>query len=105
MWKGMAGRSPSSPPGFMAATAASAFVRSCCSGVGGFRALKAMGITPGVLHLNEGHSGFAVLEAIATRMQDEGLSLREAFPAFRRGGVHHAHPGARRARPFHAGFD
>ena len=33
-------------------------------GVGGFRALKAMGITPGVLHLNEGHSGFAVLEAI-----------------------------------------
>ena len=33
-------------------------------GVGGFRALKPMGITPGVLHLNEGHSGFAVLEAI-----------------------------------------
>ena len=33
-------------------------------GVGGFRALRAMGITPGVLHLNEGHSGFAVLEAI-----------------------------------------
>src|SRR5271169_6124166 len=31
-------------------------------GVGGFRALKAMGITPGVLHLNEGHSGFVVLE-------------------------------------------
>src|SRR5580692_10143200 len=26
-------------------------------GVGGFRALKAMGITPSVLHLNEGHSG------------------------------------------------
>jgi len=25
-------------------------------GVGGFRALKAMGISPGVLHLNEGHS-------------------------------------------------
>jgi starch phosphorylase len=30
-------------------------------GVGGFRALKAMGISPGVLHLNEGHSGFVVL--------------------------------------------
>jgi len=29
-------------------------------GVGGLRALKAMGISPGVLHLNEGHSGFAV---------------------------------------------
>ncbi|HEY7617036.1 MAG TPA: alpha-glucan family phosphorylase, partial [Terriglobales bacterium] len=47
-------------------------------GVGGFRALKAMGITPGVLHLNEGHSGFAVLEAIHTRMQDEGLSFDQA---------------------------
>ena len=33
-------------------------------GVGGLRALRALGITPGVLHLNEGHSGFAVLEAI-----------------------------------------
>src|SRR4029077_19914699 len=47
-------------------------------GVGGFSALRAMGITPGVLHLNEGHSGFAVLEAIATRMSDEGLSFDEA---------------------------
>jgi starch phosphorylase len=47
-------------------------------GVGGFRALKAMGITPGVLHLNEGHSGFAVLEAILNRMQEEGLSFEAA---------------------------
>jgi glycogen phosphorylase len=49
-------------------------------GVGGFRALKAMGITPGVLHLNEGHSGFAVLEAIRNRMQDEGLGFDQAVP-------------------------
>jgi starch phosphorylase len=49
-------------------------------GVGGFRALRAMGITPGVLHLNEGHSGFAVLEAIHSRMQDEGLSFDQAVP-------------------------
>ena len=28
-------------------------------GVGGYRALKAMGISPGVLHLNEGHSAFS----------------------------------------------
>ena len=47
-------------------------------GVGGFRALKAMGITPGVLHLNEGHSGFAVLEAIRNRIQEEGLSFDQA---------------------------
>jgi starch phosphorylase len=49
-------------------------------GVGGFRALKAMGITPGVLHLNEGHSGFAVLEAIRTRMQEEGIGFDIAVP-------------------------
>jgi glycogen phosphorylase len=49
-------------------------------GVGGFRALRAMGITPGVLHLNEGHSGFALLEAIARRMDDEGLNFDNAAP-------------------------
>jgi len=49
-------------------------------GVGGFRALKAMGITPGVLHLNEGHSGFAVLEAIRSRMEEEGVSYDQAQP-------------------------
>src|SRR6202044_1638647 len=47
-------------------------------GVGGFRALKAMGITPGVLHLNEGHSGFAVFEAIRSRMEEEGLDFYSA---------------------------
>jgi glycogen phosphorylase len=47
-------------------------------GVGGFRALRAMGITPGVLHLNEGHSAFAVLEAIHTRMEEEGVTFEQA---------------------------
>jgi starch phosphorylase len=49
-------------------------------GVGGFRALRAMGITPAVLHLNEGHSGFAVLEAIRQRMQEEGTGFDETVP-------------------------
>jgi glycogen phosphorylase len=49
-------------------------------GVGGFRALKAMGITPGVLHLNEGHSGFAVLEAVRSRMAEEGIGFDNAVP-------------------------
>jgi starch phosphorylase len=49
-------------------------------GVGGFRALRAMGITPGVLHLNEGHSGFAVLEAIRSRMEEEGVNFHQAVP-------------------------
>jgi starch phosphorylase len=47
-------------------------------GVGGFRALKAMGISPGVLHLNEGHSGFAVFEAIRNRMEEEGVDFNTA---------------------------
>ena len=47
-------------------------------GVGGFRALKAMGVSPGVLHLNEGHSGFAVFEAIRNRMQEEGIDFNTA---------------------------
>jgi starch phosphorylase len=60
-------------------------------GVGGFRALRAMGITPGVLHLNEGHSGFALLEAIRNRMQDEGLSFSEAMPRVYREAVFTTH--------------
>src|ERR1039458_1360992 len=53
-------------------------------GVGGYRALRAMGITPGVLHLNEGHSGFAVLEAIRDRMMEEGIGFDQAAPAVTR---------------------
>jgi starch phosphorylase len=48
-------------------------------GVGGVRALKALGITPGVYHLNEGHSVFATLEAIRERMQDDGLTFDTAL--------------------------
>ncbi|UWZ86522.1 alpha-glucan family phosphorylase [Occallatibacter riparius] len=47
-------------------------------GVGGHRALRAMGISPGVLHLNEGHSAFVVLEAIRCRMEDEGVDFKTA---------------------------
>ena len=49
------------------------------AGVGGVRALRALGIMPGVYHLNEGHSAFATLEAIRTRMKDDGLSFDTAL--------------------------
>ena len=49
-------------------------------GVGGLRALKGLGISPGVLHLNEGHSAFAVLEAVRIRMEDEGIKFDVAVP-------------------------
>jgi starch phosphorylase len=48
-------------------------------GVGGVRALRALGITPGVYHLNEGHSAFATLEAIRERMHDDGLGFDDAL--------------------------
>ncbi len=50
-------------------------------GVGGIKALDAMGLSPGVLHLNEGHSAFAALELVRQRMVTEGL---DAFEAMRR---------------------
>ena len=42
-------------------------------GVGGVRALAAMGIAPGVLHLNEGHSAFAALELVRQRMDAKAI--------------------------------
>jgi len=47
-------------------------------GVGGVKALAALGIVPGVLHLNEGHSAFAALEMTRQRMVDEGIGFDEA---------------------------
>jgi starch phosphorylase len=48
-------------------------------GVGGAKVLAALGISPGVLHLNEGHSAFAALELIRGRMTTEGIDVGEAL--------------------------
>ncbi|MGE3705866.1 MAG: alpha-glucan family phosphorylase [Vicinamibacterales bacterium] len=48
-------------------------------GVGGMRALAAMGIAPGVVHLNEGHSAFGGLELVRQRMLTEGVDSTEAI--------------------------
>jgi starch phosphorylase len=48
-------------------------------GVGGVRALRALGIAPGVVHLNEGHSAFAGLELVRDRMAVEGIAADEAM--------------------------
>jgi glycogen phosphorylase len=47
-------------------------------GVGGVRALRALGIAPGVVHLNEGHSAFAAVELARQRMAGEGIGAAEA---------------------------
>ena len=74
-------------------------------GVGGYRALRAMGVTPGVLHLNEGHSAFVVLEAIRSRMEEEGLSFHQVVAHVRREVVFTTHtPVPAGHDRFHAGL-
>ena len=48
-------------------------------GIGGVRALQALGIVPEVLHLNEGHSAFAVLETVRGRVTREGIDFDRAL--------------------------
>jgi glycogen phosphorylase len=47
-------------------------------GIGGVRALQALGYSPTVYHMNEGHSGFLILERIKNLIQKEGLAFGEA---------------------------
>ncbi len=52
-------------------------------GIGGVRALEAMGIRAQVFHTNEGHAGFQGLERIRTLVTKEGLGFDEALEAVR----------------------
>ena len=47
-------------------------------GVGGYRALQALGIEPTVYHMNEGHSAFLALERIRHLMEVHQLAFAEA---------------------------
>jgi glycogen phosphorylase len=51
-------------------------------GLGGIRALEALSIEPGVVHLNEGHAGFVSLE-LAARELARGAAFEEALAAAR----------------------
>jgi glycogen phosphorylase len=48
-------------------------------GIGGIKALNTLGLTPRVIHMNEGHSAFAGLERIRVFMTDFGLSFEAAM--------------------------
>ncbi len=48
-------------------------------GIGGLRALREAGIRPVVLHLNEGHCAFALLERARERVQEDGLDFHRAW--------------------------
>jgi starch phosphorylase len=68
-------------------------------GIGGIRALDALGRTPQVFHMNEGHAGFLALERIRKLMVEQGLSFAEARTASRPGAIFTTHT------PVPAGID
>ncbi len=59
-------------------------------GVGGVRALRALGVAPAVWHLNEGHSAFLLVER-AREMVGAGTALSDAWPAVKRSSVFTIH--------------
>ena len=52
-------------------------------GLGGARALHALGITPAVYHLNEGHPALGVFELVSRAMTAEGLGFDAAWQRVR----------------------
>jgi starch phosphorylase len=71
-------------------------------GIGGVRVLKAMGSTPAVWHLNEGHAAFVVLQRIRDLLE-RGESFESALAEVRRTTVFTTHtpvPAGHDAFPF-----
>jgi starch phosphorylase len=68
-------------------------------GIGGIRALDALGLYPDVCHMNEGHSAFLGLERIRALMSRHGLTFEEAREAASAGNVFTTHT------PVPAGID
>ncbi|MBY0523393.1 MAG: alpha-glucan family phosphorylase [Gemmataceae bacterium] len=50
-------------------------------GVGGIRALRAMGKPPSICHMNEGHSAFSGIERIRTLIEEKNLDFASAKEA------------------------
>ena len=48
-------------------------------GIGGLKALGALGVRPSILHLNEGHSAFAILERVLERVEHDRLNVEQAL--------------------------
>jgi len=59
-------------------------------GIGGVRALRALGIAPSAWHLNEGHSAFLIAER-ARELVAQGTGLDEALSSVTRNGVFTIH--------------
>jgi len=68
-------------------------------GIGGLRALYAMGIEPTVCHINEGHAAFMALERIRKLQSENNMAFDEALEATKSGNVFTTHT------PVSAGLD
>ncbi len=60
-------------------------------GIGGVRAVRALGYEPSVWHMNEGHSAFLGLERVRELVQQQGLSFDQAVEAVRADSVFTTH--------------
>jgi phosphorylase/glycogen(starch) synthase len=60
-------------------------------GLGGIRALAAMGIDQQVYHCNEGHAAFIGVERMKNLIHDNGLSFDEAYEVVRSGALFTTH--------------
>ncbi len=60
-------------------------------GIGGVHALEAVGLSPTVCHMNEGHSAFLALERIGRVMRDRGASFQVASEACSAGNIFTTH--------------
>ena len=60
-------------------------------GIGGLRALAALGLKPTVFHMNEGHSAFLAIERIRNAMSECKLTFEEAIEATRTAAVFTTH--------------
>jgi starch phosphorylase len=60
-------------------------------GMGGVRALMAMGIRPSVYHMNEGHAAFMTLERVRNLLEHEDISIEEATEAVKVASVFTTH--------------
>lgn len=54
-------------------------------GIGGIRALRALGRMPTVVHMNEGHAAFAALERVRLMMEEHHLDFASAVEAVKAG--------------------
>ncbi len=60
-------------------------------GIGGVRALRALGLEPTVFHMNEGHSAFLQLERLRELVEDEHVAFEPALQRLRASTVFTTH--------------